>query len=496
MNRARHNDDTRDDEVLDGWNLLDALSDGLAVIDARGALRWLNASLRRLDRHDHLRIGEDLIACAGPLFPHRDQLDEVARAARDVLGGRHQRVEIECECPEGRRAVVAVTPCPVAGQRGAMLQLVDATARTCADVAVLESEARWRHLVEGSPDIVFITDASSRMIYANRALEEQTGYTVTDFQMAQAQNRFIHPHDQERIATFLGDFVASGRTYSDQVENRFVTKKGAVLWISSVVSRTLYQGQAALQFVCHNVTVEKRAEEESTWRLAEAQEAVRSRDEFLSVAAHELKTPLTSLRGYAQLLMASRAPDPALLSRALNVIDRQITKLAHLIDHLLDLSRLEDGRLVLDRQSADLVPLAREVIATARRPGSGEIQLASPATLPAIVDPLRLEQVITNLLENARRYGPPDGTIRVELRSSHRHAEIAVIDQGPGIPPADRERIFERCYRIPGSHTGGLGLGLYISREIVHLHGGQIAVEPAEGGGARFRVMLPIGGER
>src|SRR5439155_19230449 len=98
-------------------------------------------------------------------------------------------------------------PCAVSGQRGALLQIVDATARTSAEVAVRESEARWRRLVDGSPDVVFITDAASRMIYANRALEEQTGFTAADFQMPQEENHFIHPDDQQRVARFIGDFL-------------------------------------------------------------------------------------------------------------------------------------------------------------------------------------------------------------------------------------------------------------------------------------------------
>ena len=477
--------------ALDGWTVLDALVDALAVVDAAGKLRWLNPALRRLDSHFCFRVGGDLIAAASHFFAAGSKLEELRRGVREVLHGRCQRLELDCAYGDGRCMSVAVTPCPVEGRRGAVLQLVDSTERISVAAEVRESEARWRRLVDGSPDIVFITDASSRLIYGNRALEEQSGYSPAEFQMTQAENRFIHPEDQERIAKYLADFIASDRTYSDQIENRFITKRGDVIWASSVISKTMYRGQPALQFVCHNVTAEKQAMEESARRLREAQEAIRSRDEFLSVAAHELKTPLTSVRGYAQLLLSRPPDDPARLAHALSVIDRQVTKLTRLINRLLDLSQLEEGRLRLERQRADLVAVVNEAIATVSRPGHATVALQGPPALTAWVDPLRFEQVVTNLVENAIHHSAPDQTVDVVVRGSNGQVEVAVIDRGAGVRAEDRTRIFERFYRAPGSRPGGLGLGLYISREIVRLHGGDICVEAADGGGALFRVVMP-----
>ena len=478
--------------ALDGWTVLEAIADGLAVVDAEGKLRWINAALRRLDSHFHFRVGDDLIAGACHFFAAGPQLEMLQRGLREVLHGRCQRLELDCGCyGEGRSMSVAALPCPVEGRRGVLLQLVDTTERTSAAAEVRESEARWRRLVEGSPDIVFITDASSRLIYGNRALEQQSGYTPVDFQMTQAENRFIHPEDQERVAKYIADFVTSDRTYSDQIENRFITKHGEVLWVSSVMSKTTYRGEPALQFVCHNVTAEKQAIEQSALRLREAQEAIRSRDEFLSVAAHELKTPLTSVRGYAQLLL-SRPPDnPDQLAHALSVIDRQVTKLTRLINRLLDLSQLEEGRLRLDRQRVDLIAIVREAIASVSRPGYATVMLHGPPALPAWVDPLRFEQVVTNIVDNAIHHSPPDRTVDVVVRDFEGKVELSVSDRGIGVRAEDRARVFERFYRAPGSRPGGFGLGLYISREIVHLHGGDICVESAEGGGACFRAVLP-----
>jgi signal transduction histidine kinase len=230
-----------------------------------------------------------------------------------------------------------------------------------------------------------------------------------------------------------------------------------------------------------------------------AQEAVRARDEFLSVAAHELRTPITSLRGYAQLIVRqfekTGSPDPDRVRRAFHVIDQQSTKLAHLVSQLLDSARIEAGRLALERAPADVTELAANLVrATQARTQQHTIRLDAPPALPAFVDALRLEQVLTNLLDNAVKYSPGGGPVEVALSTPAPDClQITVTDQGIGIPPAQRERIFERFYQGhgPGSF-GGMGLGLHISRQIVELHGGQITVEAPPAGGTRFVVRIPL----
>ncbi len=231
--------------------------------------------------------------------------------------------------------------------------------------------------------------------------------------------------------------------------------------------------------------------------IAERKRAEEVRDEFLSVAAHELKTPLTSLRGFAQLLLGQldegRTPNPEHLELALSSIDRQSEKLARLVSQLLDISRLQAGRLGLERRPADLVPLLRGVLESAL-PGSGrhEIVLEAPQAAVAVVDPLRLEQVLTNLLDNAIKYSPEGGRVEVELRAVTDGLEIAVTDRGIGVPEEHRARIFDRFYQAHGERRlGGMGLGLYISRQIVELHGGALKAEFPPAGGTRLVITLP-----
>lgn len=243
----------------------------------------------------------------------------------------------------------------------------------------------------------------------------------------------------------------------------------------------------------------------------EAQQAVRLRDEFLSIAAHELRTPITSLKGYAQLLNHQLARsgrlDPERLRQGLEVINRQSNKLTQLVGQLLEISRLETGRLELDLQRTDLRQLVEEVAASTqanlltREEGpQHSIRVINPdpdQPLVAWVDPIRLEQVLINLVNNALKYSPPGGAIEIGLSLFEEEAEqrlqIRVRDWGVGVDPQHRPHLFERFYQArPSDASNGLGLGLYISQQIIQLHGGQIEAEFPDEGGSCFIITIPV----
>jgi PAS domain S-box-containing protein len=234
----------------------------------------------------------------------------------------------------------------------------------------------------------------------------------------------------------------------------------------------------------------------------EARAAVSIRDEFLSVAAHELKTPMTSLRGYAQLLSREfdrgQAANPERARRAASTIQVQSDKLARLVAQLLDVSRLEAGKLAVERKRADLSELLHEIVDAARQQLKNHTLVARlPNELWVRIDPLRIEQVITNLIDNAIKYSPEGGQIDVALtrEPASGKALISVRDRGVGVPPEHRAHIFDRFYQAhaggPLTSMAGMGLGLYISRQIVELHNGSISAEFPEDGGTRFIIELP-----
>jgi signal transduction histidine kinase len=232
-----------------------------------------------------------------------------------------------------------------------------------------------------------------------------------------------------------------------------------------------------------------------------AEAAVADRDEFLSVASHELRTPVTSVRGLSQVLAAqlekSGTLDPARAQRALTIMDAQTARLATLIDRLLDLSRIESGRLILERSDADVGRIVGGVVDALRQVHPDRVfKLDLSIVATASVDAPRLEQVIMNLLDNALKFSPADTAIEVGVVTGDSGTiEIVVRDHGVGIPADQREKVFERFHqaRLDQSRQG-LGLGLYISRQIVELHGGSVTVDSPVGGGTRFTIALPAAG--
>jgi PAS domain S-box-containing protein len=230
----------------------------------------------------------------------------------------------------------------------------------------------------------------------------------------------------------------------------------------------------------------------------EAQRAIRARDEFLSIAAHELRTPVTTMYGFAQMLLRQLAPDRAMdegiVRRALQAIEQQSERLSRLVTRLLDIARIEGGRLAIEQVSVDLVPLVHGVVATMQATTADHQLIARlPAEVQAYVDPLRIEQVLTNLIDNAIKFSSGPDPIDVDLSvTSLGIVRLAVTDRGQGIPPEGRDRIFDRFYQArSGDLASGMGLGLYICRQIVERHGGTISAEFPAGGGTRFVVMLP-----
>ncbi|MFP2932214.1 PAS domain-containing protein [Pyxidicoccus sp. 3LG] len=246
-----------------------------------------------------------------------------------------------------------------------------------------------------------------------------------------------------------------------------------------------------------DITERKLADEERGRLYREAQEAIRVRDDFLSIASHELKTPLTplSLRlaTLERKLERGEHVDPSTLRHA----RQHLLRITGLINDLLDASRIEAGRLALHPEATRLDSLVEHVLqAMEVHRGKHEVHFERPSRpIQVNVDPYRLEQVIANLVENAFKYSPDGGTIRVELHKRGELALLSVSDPGIGIPPDQQKLLFDRYFRarnVSSRSYGGLGLGLYISRDIVERHGGRIWVESEVGRGSTFYVALPL----
>lgn len=236
-------------------------------------------------------------------------------------------------------------------------------------------------------------------------------------------------------------------------------------------------------------------------RAGERDQMETMKDEFVLTASHELRSPLTSVQGFAELLMLERDKLTAKQADTVEIILDNTRHLVRLLNDLLDLARSDAGRLTIKPAPTEVEPLVADAVRTMRSQteagGQSLRQEVEPGLPPVTVDRDRMRQVLVNLLTNAHEYCPPGASIEMRAARCSEGVELAVSDDGPGMAEDQLEHIFERFTRGDAGltqHVGGTGLGLAISKSLVELHGGTIAAESTLGRGSTFRVLLPLDG--
>lgn len=373
--------------------------------------------------------------------------------------------------------------------------LQDVTERTRAEEALQASEEQFRTLADSISQLVWIAEADGSIHWYNRRWYEYTG--TTPAQMADESGwGWKQVHDPEHLPRVIEHFqraIASGEPWEDSFPLR--RKDGEFRWhLSRAMPMRDARGRIVRWFGTNTDVEEQRRQ------AAALQEAIQARDVFLQVAAHELRTPLTSLMlRLERLQRASRQsvtePHRSSLLRDLELGQSQVRKLTGLIHALLDVSRISSGRLHLQPEPVELCSLVQEVAERfepdASRAGC-RLEVQADCEAQGVWDRMRLEQVLANLLSNAFKYGPGK-PVRVGVTVEGGLTRLAVQDEGMGIPPEVLPRLFGKFERgVSERHYGGLGLGLWLTREIVRSMGGSVRVETAPGLGARFTVELPL----
>ena len=377
---------------------------------------------------------------------------------------------------------------------------IDITDRHQANLRVQVSEAEVRRLAEATFEGIVIHD-HGEVLDANSRFAQMLGFEPAEV-IGKDGLATLEPCWRQRHL----EFIEAG--YEGTFESMIMRSDGSS-FPAEVRARAMpYKGRAARVAAVRDVTKRKQAEQELSRLLrqevearAAAETAVGLRDEFISVASHELRSPLTSLQlgveTLLQMVTEGEGPvNPELLRRALEVADRQAHRLARLVNDLLDISRLQSGRFSIEPEPMDLTALAcgvlerfEPLLSRADCPVSFEQQ----GPVEGCWDRSRLDQCLSNLLANAVKYGA-GSPVEILVERHQQLARLVVRDGGIGIPAEQHDEIFERFGRaVSRRNYPGLGLGLYIVRRIVQGHGGEVRVQSRPGEGTTFTVDLPYG---
>ncbi|AFY49519.1 PAS domain S-box [Nostoc sp. PCC 7524] len=371
---------------------------------------------------------------------------------------------------------------------------------------VRQSEERYRYLADAIPQLVWTADAHGECDYFNQNWCDYTGLTVEQ-SLGSGWVAALHPDDVNRTYELWLNALKSGNVY----ENEYRFKRAADSSYRWHLARSLplkdKQGCVVQWFgTCTDIHEQKQILEQRVHLLeleqaarAEAETANRIKDEFLAVLSHELRTPLNSILGWSKLLQ-SRQLDQARTSQALATIERNATLQVQLIEDLLDISRILQGKLVLNTTKIHLetvISAALETMRLAAETKSIQMITFLQSSIGKVMgDSARLQQVVWNLLSNAVKFTPKGGQVEVRLEQIDDYVQLVVSDTGKGISPDFLPYVFDYFRQADSSSTrkfGGLGLGLAIVRKIVEIHGGTVTAEsPGENQGAKFTVRLPL----
>lgn len=385
----------------------------------------------------------------------------------------------------------------------------DITSRQKAEGALRESEERLRFMSESLPQKVFTADSSGSIDYFNPQWMEYTGLTfeqIRDWGWVQ----FIHPDDVEENVRRWKQSIDTGELF--EMEHRFKRYDGAYRWHISRAQAMKGQNGKIIRWFGSNTDVDdmrrttKRKDELEeiaamlTAQREELMELNKAKDEFISLASHQLRTPATGVKQYLGMTLEGYAGElndnqKAFLHQAYESNERQI----NIVNDLLQVAKIDAGQVELDKANVELVPLIKDILeeqnTTFLQKNQKVLFKAPIVEYRARADSNRLRMVLENIIDNASKYTPNNKQIEIRLAKTEDFVKIVVKDQGVGVGKQDLDKIFDKFARIDNPLSvlvGGTGLGLYWAKKIIDLHGGHISVVSKLGSGSTFTIALPI----
>ncbi len=477
-------------------SIFQSTSDAILIFDFDGRLIEVNPAGCRMHGYSY----EEFLGIHGTQFVHPQDHHKFDDFVRQVRAGETFHVEAQHVRKDGQPISIQVTGTSfVFGGRSALLAVVrDITEEKRATAALRESEERLRFIMDSMPQKIFTATPRGDVQYMNPIWSEYTGLPIEDI-LNWGWTQFIHPDDVDENVRVWRHSVETGEPY--QFEHRFRRADGEYRWhITRALPMRDDAGQT-LMWIGSNTDIQdaKKLQDELRGIAAELSEANRRKSEFLAILGHELRNPLAPIRTGLEL-MSMIADDPVRMEVTRSMMERQTQQLARLIDDLLDVSRITQGKLQLRTVRLELAEVMQSAV-DAARPCIDEASHELRVTLPSQplyldADPNRLAQVFSNLLNNAAKYTPQGGRIWLSAERQQREVVVTVGDTGIGIPEGKKASIFEMFSQIDRPHERGykgLGIGLTLVKRLVELHGGKVEVRSdGEGQGSEFIVILPL----
>ncbi|MDT0646295.1 PAS domain S-box protein [Zunongwangia sp. F260] len=372
------------------------------------------------------------------------------------------------------------------GIYGILNMAVDVTEMVKSRELLKESESRFKQLADLLPEKVANIDAHGNFVYFNQGWLDYTGLTAEEL-IEKGWMNYIHPHEKEDYFKNWQDSLKSGKEF--EMEFRYLNKKNKYKWHLSRAEAVKDENGKIQMWICTATEIQKIKLEE------------KRKEDFLKMVSHELKTPITSIKGYVQLLLSllkkekegeiSGKPYEMYLER----VDHQINRLTRLISEMLDLSRIEKNKLDLQKETFSLNSLIAETVQDINYTNTGHnIYITGDYECDVYGDKDRIGQVLINLVTNAIKYSPlnPDIEVRIN-KANESKVSVSVKDAGIGIGKESQKKIFKRFYRVDGNNEetySGFGIGLYLANEIIQRHSGSLRVKSEMGKGSVFTFTL------
>jgi len=475
--------------------LIENNADGIALTDENGIITYASPSTTRMVGY----LPEEFVG--GLIFGRKDYLDG-GEATRRLMARvleeprKSQVLEIRTGHKNGTflwMEVVGINLLDEPGVEAIVWNFHDVTQRKQLEQEVARAKEQLEAILHNVADGITVVDANDRLAYVNGAVAYLSGFASSTELLAALQAGVVHRHEKFTVWDEWGQLLPASERPTTQALRGKQAKAllqyqnnatGQSFW-TLVRAQPIFDAHGQVQFV---VTVYTD--------ITEQKELEQRKDNFISMASHELKTPLTILSAFTQLLHEQFAAEGRQdVVQHLSKMEAQVTNLTKLVVDLLDISKMQAGQLELALEAVDLDELVQGVVENLQPTTTHHLLIEGTAQRHVIGDRDRLGQVLIILLTNAIKYSPRADTIFVRVAHTRDTLTVRVQDFGIGIAQSHQQRLFQRFYRVLSEKDKtypGLGIGLYIAHEIIERHGGKIWVESVEGKGSTFSFSLPL----